>query len=283
MKISEMQQEAKSLLTDFLASKKTSKVKLAKKMGISHAVLTYVTQEQWESVSEEMLLKIINTLKTTSDDYKLVRTANFNTVMLLCEDATKRRAMYGLIGCTGAGKTTALKQFYSTQKNVFYIACKNIMNRKQFFASLLKELGINFYGTVYDMVTRIEDEFKILENPLLIIDEAGKLSHTLLLDLHDLRNSTMNNLGIILSGCEYFKENLEKGVRKDKQGIPEFYSRVVSWQTLSMPTRKEVEAICNVNGIEFENMNRRSYSNFRDVFNDVTQQRIISDLALDIN
>jgi DNA transposition AAA+ family ATPase len=278
-----IRQEAKSLLTNYLETKKVSKVKLAKKIGISHAVLTYVTQEQWENVSDEMLYKIINSLKISNEVYKIIKTANYNTVFNLCEKAQRWHHMYGLIGCAGSGKTTALKRFYKAHRNVFYVECKHTMNRKQFFASILKELGINYVGTVYDMVTRIEEEFNSLENPLLIIDEAGKLSHNLILDLHDLRNSTMNNLGIVLAGCEYFKDNLEKGVQKDKQGIPEFYGRVVQWQMLNTPTKKEVEAICNINNVDIESMTKRVYPNFREVYNDVSSQFILSDFPQDFH
>lgn len=47
-----IRQEAKTLLVNHLKNKDVSKVKLAKKIGISHSVLTYVTQEQWENVSD---------------------------------------------------------------------------------------------------------------------------------------------------------------------------------------------------------------------------------------
>lgn len=276
MKNSAIRQEAKDLLSNYLTTKKVSKVKLAKKIGVSHAVLTYVTQEQWENVSDEMLYKIINSLKINDEAYKIIKTSNYNTVFRMCEAAQRWHHMYGLIGCAGSGKTTALKRFYKANKNVFYVECKHTMNRKQFFAAILKELGINYVGTVYDMVTRIEEEFNTLERPLLIIDEAGKLSHNLILDLHDLRNATMNNLGIVLAGCDYFKENLEKGVQKDKQGIPEFYSRVVQWQLLSTPSKKEVEAICNINNVDIESMTKKVYPNFREVYNDVSSQFILN-------
>jgi DNA transposition AAA+ family ATPase len=276
-----IQQEAKNLLVTHLETKKVSKVKLAKKIGVSHAVLTYVTQEQWENVSDEMLYKIINTLKVNNEVYKIVKTANFNTVFNLCEKAQNWQHMYGLIGSTGSGKTTALKRFYKANKNVFYVESKHTMNRKQFFAAILRELGINFIGTVYDMVTRIEEEFNMLENPLLIIDEAGKLSHNLILDLHDLRNATINNLGIVLAGCEYFKDNLETGVQKDKQGIPEFYSRIITWQILGTPSREEIDAICAINNVDTESLNKNYYKNFREVYNDVSSQFIIGGFKKD--
>lgn len=277
----ELKQEAKNLLVSFLETKKTSKVKLAKKIGVSHSVLTYVTQEQWENVSDETLYKIINALKINDEVYKIIKTTNYSTVFNLCEKAKAWKHLYGLIGCTGSGKTTALKRFYKANKNVFYVECKHTMNRKQFFASILKELGINFAGTVYEMVTRIENEFNTLESPLLIIDEAGKLSHNLILDLHDLRNATMNSLGIVLAGCEYFKENLEKNVQRDKQGIPEFYSRIVQWQFLGTPTGEEVSAICNINNVEYGEMTKRIYPNYREVYNDVTSQFILGGFQRD--
>jgi len=206
-------------------------------------------------------------------DYKLIRTLNFNSISTLCADAANRHLMFGLIGYTGAGKTTALKEFSQTNKNVFYIECKNIFNRKQFFATVLKVLGVNVTGTVFDMVTRIIDELNAKVNPLLIIDEAGKLSQTLILDLHDLRNSTENNLGIILAGCEYFKDNLETAVKRDKQGMPEFYSRVVDWQILQKPSKREIAAIFEANEIDFNELTQTRFNNFREVFNTVSNMQ----------
>lgn len=204
------------------------------------------------------------------NEYRLIMTENFNTVQTLCSDAATRHLMFGLIGYTGAGKTTALKQFWQTTPNVYYVECKNIMNRKQFFATVLKELGLNVAGTVFDMVNRIVDEFNAKENALLIIDEAGKLSHTLMLDLHDLRNATQDNLGIILAGCEYFKDNMETAVKRDKQGVPEFYSRIVSWQFLSKPSKREVSAIFEANGVAPDDIPEQRFSNYREVFNTIS-------------
>ncbi|MBL7973065.1 MAG: ATP-binding protein [Prolixibacteraceae bacterium] len=211
-------------------------------------------------------------------EFKLIRTENFNTVQALCLDAQNRHLMVGLIGYTGAGKTTALKQYYQSTPNVYYVKCKNIMNRKQFFASVLKELGVNVGGTVFDMVNRIIDELNAKENPLLIIDDAGKLSHTLILDLHDLRDSTNENLGIILAGCEYFKENLKTAVKRDKQGVPEFYSRIVSWQILSKPSKREVSAIFEVNGIENNDVPQHRFSSFREIFNTISDLQFATNI-----
>jgi DNA transposition AAA+ family ATPase len=281
MKNFELKQEAKELLIDFLEKKQVSKVKLARKIGVSHSVLTYVTQEQWENVSEEMLMKIVNALKTPGENYKLVGTGNFNTIQTMCKYVSRWHQMCGLTGFTGAGKTTALKHYYRSTPNVYYVECKSYMNNRQFFKSILNELGINCEGSFCEMIERIAAEFKTKESPLLIIDEAGKLSHRQILVLHDLRNATDNNLGIILSGCDYFRENLEKGVKKDKTGIPEFYGRISSWQNLSAPSKAETRAIFESNGLCYDDLGQKRYENFREIYSVIVSAQISRQIQLE--
>jgi DNA transposition AAA+ family ATPase len=281
MKSSELKQEAKELLIDFLGKKKVSKVKLAGKIGVSNSVLTYVTQEQWENVSEEMLMKIVNTLKTPGGNYKIVETGNFRTVQIMCKHVARWHQMCGLTGFPGAGKTTALKSYYRSNPHVYYVECKSYMNNRQFFRSISNELGVNCEGSLCDMLESIVTAFKKKESPLLIIDEAGKLSHRQILVLHDLRNATDSNLGIILSGCEYFRENLEKGVKREKTGIPEFYGRISSWQILSAPSKAETKAIFESNGICDEGLKQRGYESFREIYSVIVSAQIERQIQLE--
>lgn len=281
MNKNDVKQEAKELLVDFLEKKQVSKVKLAKKIGVSHSVLTYVTQEQWENVSDEMVLKIVNALKSPNGDYRLVETDNFSTVQTMCKYVARWKQMSGLIGFTGAGKTTALKHYYKANPNVYYIEGKSNINNRQFLRELLDELGVNYEGTLYDMTKRIASEFNKKESPLLIIDEAGKLSHNQILVLHDLRNATQNNLGILLAGCEYFRENLEKGVKKGKIGMPEFYGRIANWQTLFIPTKEEAKAIFEQNGVCFAIFEQEIFESFRDIYSTIVSIQISHQIQLE--
>jgi DNA transposition AAA+ family ATPase len=266
--------EAQNLIKEFIEQKDISKSKLSKKVGVNAAVITFISNNQIEMVSDEMLLKVINTLKSKSS-FNTLGTSNYNTIFNICKDATKHHKLTGIIGYTGAGKSTALYDYYRSTKNVFYVECKNSMNRKQFLHEVLAELGVNFLGSVYDMVKLIIDELNSKENPLLIIDEAGKLSTTLILDLHDLRNATINNAAIIMAGCEYFQKNLLKAVTKDKTGYPEFYSRVVNWNILNRPTKVEIAAICQSNGVSDEDTIKEFFklNNYRLLHNAIMNER----------
>ena len=187
--------------------------------------------------------------------------------------------MIGLIGDTGTGKTTALNT-YALRKNVFYVAYDKTMKPKQFFISLLREMGIAFEGSINEMVNRISEELNTLSNPLVIVDEAGKITHTMILYLHVLRDKTYKNCGIVLGGMPYFKTNLIKFSNKEKEGYAEFYRRVNLWHSLNGLTRKEIEEVCALNGITDKDTLRelQSKKRFGELYNAILLQRIQSNL-----
>lgn len=272
MKKESMISEARELVQEFTEQKGWTRNRLAKKLQITSPVLSHLDNNP-DMVSEEMLLRIINHLRPTPE-FKLVRTSNYDSIQTICRDAQQGHKLVSILGYPGAGKTTALYEYYRTIGNVYLVTCKNVMNRKQFFAEVLTEMGISFAGTVYDMVKAIVQELTTKESPLLIIDEAGKLSPNLILDLHDLRNATIQNAGIVMAGCEYFHDNMRKAADRQKQGFPEFYSRVMNWNILNPPTRQEIEAISQSNGVTDPDTIKafQRLKNFRDLYNSITNE-----------
>lgn len=267
-------EQARQLINDYTGVKKVSKSDLSKKLGVSDAVMTFIKQGQVDKLSVEMLNGIIAILKP-GNDFKIVGTSNYNSVHNICRKTQNGRQLNVIIGYTGAGKTVALSDYYRANENVYYMVCKNSMNRKQFLSAILAEMGVKFMGSVYDMVNKIVDLLN--ENPgsLLIIDEAGKVSTNVLLDLHDIRNATMYSAGILLAGCEYFQTNIDKAVTKEKIGYPEFHSRIINWNILSRPTKVEITAICHANGINEDSTIKELYRlpNYRLVYNAITNEK----------
>lgn len=266
--------EARQLINEFTGVKKVSKNRLASKIGVSPAVLTFIDQQQQDNLSEEMLLKVINALKP-SGRFSILGTSNYNSIQSICQKTQAHSLLNAIIGYTGAGKTTALYDYYRGGQNVYYIECKNSMNRRQFLHALLLEMGINYMGTVYEMVKQISDHLNSHKKPLVIIDEAGKVSTNVLLDLHDIRNATLYNAGFILAGCEYFQRDMEKAVQKEKPGYPEFHSRIVNWNVLNRPTKAEISAICKGNGVDDDEFIKDLYRlpNYRLLYNAILNER----------
>lgn len=183
----------------------------------------------------------------------LIETSSLKTVVENCRDALEYNRMIAIIGDPGFGKTKSLDYFKSNNSNVYYIAVEKSMTARQFHIELMKCLGFtNLLGgsnlnTLIKSITFHLNQSK--KRNLIIIDEAGKFTANQLLYLHEIRDNTTRNTGIVLSGPPYFKKNLESWKFSERQGIPELYRRIQSWIFLNPPTFKEKMTICNENGI----------------------------------
>lgn len=169
------------------------------------------------------------------------------------------------------GKTTALQNYYNSNGNTFLVTCNRAMRSKQFLGEILRSLEINYIASDYEMVKMIIDVLNKKDNPLLIIDEASKLSPTAIMYMQDIWDGIEDNAGIVLAGVEYLLGNIKKGAERNKIGMPEFYGRVASWTYLQEPTKKEIEAISQNNGLTNPDDIKKMYrlGNFRYVRNSI--------------
>lgn len=184
----------------------------------------------------------------------ILSTSNFNMVNRLCSEAMNESKMIAIIGYPGAGKTTALRMFLDKNKETSYYARVTAsMTAKQFYTSLLHAIGQQGKDrgiSLHDMINMVSYHMNYTPTKkLLIIDEAGKFKPKFMEYLHELRDNTMETTGIILAGPEYFQKNLDAWRNKGIVGIPELYRRINHWESLSMPTKPEVSAICEAYGV----------------------------------
>lgn len=266
--------ELKKTINDYCQKKGISKNELSVQIGINSAYLSKIENEKFEDVSSEMLTKIWSAIKLRNSQ-DIYQTNDLKSVFRQCEMTSKHRLMTGVIADTGKGKTTSLRA-YSMRENVFFVTIDKTMNAKGFLRAILREMQISFDGNTHDIMTRIAKELNSLESPLLIIDEAGKLNHVMILYLHDLREYTLANCGIILSGMPYFKKNLQKLSDKQKEGYAEFYRRINVWNELKGLNRGETKTICQDQGIT-DNMNEYYGLSFADLMNKILLEQILTD------
>lgn len=181
---------------------------------------------------------------------ELYQTNDLISVFNQCDFTKTNHLMTALTADTGMGKSTSLRTYTATNENVFMVTVDKTMNAKRLFLRILERLGVQFDGNIHDVMLKIAGELNSLESPLLIIDEAGKLNHVMMLYLHDLREYTLENCGILLAGMPYFKKNLQRFADKQKEGCSEFMRRINVWHELQGLSRKETKYICSQHGIE---------------------------------
>lgn len=227
-------------------------------------------------VSDEMAQKIKSFIdrKTGGDIYQ---STDFVSIFKACDAARKFHLMIGVLADTGVGKTTAVRT-YARQKNVFYVSfCKSV-KANQFFADLLRELGVSFEGPLNAKINRVAEELNKKDHPLLIIDEAGKITHPIMLYLQELRDKTSSNCGIILAGMPYFKANLQKFADRQKEGYAEFLRRINLWHKCLGLKPDEVTEICRINGVTDKDKIKefRTLKRFGDLMNGIYLYKVMN-------
>ena len=208
----------------------------------------------------------------------LYETIDFHAVQRLCKKTQTYKLMTGLIGDTGLGKSTALNAYRVTHKNVFKVVVDKTMNAKRLYLHILETLEVKFDGNIHDVMLKIAETLNSMDSPLLIVDEAGKMNHVMMLYMHDLREYTKGKCGIVLSGMPYFRSNLQKFADKGKEGCSEFHRRINLWHVLGGLSRAEIKYICSEEGICDDSRIKDLYrfKRFGDLMNELMLDNIIS-------
>lgn len=262
---------ARQRIKAYCDQKGMSRADLAVKIGVSASVLSAIENGKENSVSEAMARKILAALSPCMGD--IIQTGDFVCLFKSCDFARKERAMIGIIGDTGTGKTTAMRAYAENSRNTYAVTFEKSMNPRRFFAALLREMGVSYEGNINDMVNRIAGEINKAESPLVIVDEAGKITHPIMLHLHDLREKTKGNCGVVLVGMPYFRTNLEKAANRGKEGAAEFLRRINIWARFDGLTPKEAKFAAETFGVTDEDEIKRLSKMRR--FSDITNRVLL--------
>lgn len=212
----------------------------------------------------------------------ILETDNFLTGQRACKNAMMNKDMIAVVGPSGSGKTTCFSSFQGQYPdNVYIVIARKSMNARLFYSSITNSIADESYNPLLPLYFCIKKAANVFledsSNKLLIIDDAGKLSPSMLEYLHEFREMTRETTGIILGGVEYFQTNLMMWNSKNKPGMPEIYSRISALQILNKPQYNEVVALIQAYGIKdtsFERSNK-GVENFRILKNRINLYRAI--------
>lgn len=201
-----------------------------------------------------MDLSIYDLAKMTDVNLKFnMKTSTFVNIQKMCEDSLNYSMMVGINGEAGYGKTSSLEYFKERNNQIIFCSVEKSQTTKAFYRKIIESLGYNNLYEGAELTSLVNTLVYILNSDnikkLLIIDEAGKLSPVMLMYLQDIRNRTYKTTGIILSGPNYFKTRLQKWDQQNKEGIPEFKSRIQSWLNLKKPSKDEMVVFCQNHGV----------------------------------
>ena len=221
--------------------------------GVSSATISKILSGQWGTIADDMWRSIAGQIGAgrTAEGWQLVPTRAYQTMTFTLESAQRDALVMGVIGEAGSGKTEAIKTYTAGGRNVYHLVCSEYWNRRTFMAKVLQTMGVTYSGsTVADMMDTIVDTLKRKESPLIVLDEADKLSDQVLYFFISLYNQLEGHCGIIMTATRYLKARIEKGVRLNRKGYAEIFSRIGrKFVELPLLNSEDVAAVCVANGI----------------------------------
>lgn len=247
----------KKLITEQLRAyveRKGSQRKAATSMdGVSPATLSKILSgTDLESISDEMWRSIEQQTKLIDRGWVLAPTEAYTEMIGILDSAQRDNLVVAVVGEAGSGKTEACRDYTAKSKNVYHVICNEHWNRRTFIAKLLKSMGVNVTGcNINEMMEDVVENLSRTENPLLILDEADKMSDQVLYFFITLYNQLEGRAGIILCATSYLEKRVKRGLRLSKKGYEEVYSRLGRrFVALERISDEDVATVCIANGIE---------------------------------
>ena len=231
---------------------KESQNKAAKTLkGVSPATVSQVLNGNWELISEDMWRTIATQIGYDARKWAVVQTEGYCEMYEVFSDAQENALVFAVIGDAGCGKSQAIKVYGERNRNTLVLSCSEYWNRKQFLVELLRSLGVDAAGcTVVDMMADAVHQLKRRDGVLLVLDEADKLSDQILYFFITLYNQLEDHIGIVLCATQHLEKRITKGVRNNRKGYREIYSRIAR-KFVQMPAvnASDIAAVCMANGI----------------------------------
>lgn len=234
--------------------------KVATKVGANVATVSKNMQEEslFGVVSDQMWQRVASQLgyKLGDLDWILVETTNSQWMAKYLSDAQQRAMFLAVSHRAGQGKSAGIALYQEQDEHgaVFVLECKEHWSHKQFLSKLCQTVGIDAEGfTVSAMAEAVIDFFKqkaISSRPLLILDEANKLSAASLRLIIPFYNELKWRIGLVIVGADDLEKHIKSGVRRSVRGYDELDSRLGrQFMHLLGATEKDVRAICAANGV----------------------------------
>lgn len=214
-----------------------------------------IVNGKFEKISDDMFLKIRAAIGAGhSEGWNICETAAYKDAAFLLADAQQYHNVSWIVAAAGIGKTTAALQYAKAHRNVFVLPCSEDMHKSDFVEELAKKIGIRNEGlTVRATLNRIVDAVVKMDRPLLVFDEGDKLTDSVMYYFISLYNALEDKCGIVFLSTPYIQKRMERGLKADRKGYEELYSRIGRrFVPLSGVTEYEVNAICRNNGLSDE-------------------------------
>lgn len=219
--------------------------------NVSGATISQMLNHNWELITDDMWRNVAAQIGYTEEQWVIVETRDSKLLTTVLNDAKENSLVFGIVGDSGYGKTQTLKHYKESNKNAYVLHCAEYWNRKTFLQELLTDMGRDYSGyTVAEMMQEVVRLLKMIESPIVILDEADKLSDQVLYFFITMYNQLEDHCALIIIATDHLSKRIKRGLKLNKKGYKEIYSRIGrKFIELKGPSTSDIKAICMANGI----------------------------------
>ena len=219
--------------------------------GVSGPTISRILGGEMDIFKDEMFRSISAQIGFTKKKWVTVETRDFKLMTGILADAQENALVLAVTGEAGSGKSLAICAYGEENKNVFALCCSEFWNRKIFLQELLRVMGKDSSGdTVGDMMAEVVRGLKRSEMPILVLDEADKLTDQVLYFFISLYNQLEDQCGIVLTATDHLEKRIKRGLRLNKKGYKEIYSRMGrKFIKLQGASPLDIAEVCRANGV----------------------------------
>ena len=204
-------------LSEHLERNRISQEAAAAGMGISGSALSAWRKEKYNGDNARIDALVVEYLGrqvatavevgTFKRDFDFVETTVYDLIRSGVDLAEARGEIRPVLGISGIGKTTALKQIRDEKQTAIFVQVYKGIRKNRFLSKVCKAAGISDKGTFDDLFESLADQLSGTGR-LIIIDEAEHLPIDALDAVRRINDFT--GCGIVLVGLPVFYELLRR-------------------------------------------------------------------------
>jgi len=206
-----------------------SDTKHARVLGINPAQYSRIKKGEFQGVLADpkwiSLARLLNVKLDNSKPWIIVKTETFNYITAQLGACQKRSISAMFCDIASVGKTTAGEDYAKKNKNAIYVDCSQVKSKQKLIRKIAREFGVDYTGRYVDVYEDLVFYIKTIQNPLIILDEAGDIDYTAFLELKALWNATPYSCGWYMMGADGLKHKFTRQKDLKKVGYTEVLDR----------------------------------------------------------
>lgn len=243
--------QIKNKLSSYVARYASQNVAANTLKNVSAATVSQILNDKWEKISDEMWRNIASQIGMSQ--WQLAETRCYELITETFRDAQMYANTHALTAQAGSGKSYTAIDYVANNQHAYHIVCCEWWTPQSFFSEILRVIGLGSKAVNNDnsaMIEAIVSELQRQSSPVLIFDEADKVQDKVFCGIISLYNRLEGMCGLVLMATENLERRMLDGVRHNRRGYNEVYSRIGRrFLAVRSNYAEDIVKVCIANGL----------------------------------